>query len=656
MSLVRPSDTRSRSLALAALCGLALVLWGVVGSPLSASAASFDVTSTADDGSMGTLRWALSAAGSGDTIDFNLPGSGNTIALQSAITVPVGVDIVGPGSADLTITRANAGDYNLFQFIPTSADQDYTISGMTIDGTGGGLGSAILAEPGAGPSDPRNISVNDVTVEHQSAADGPGLLASQIAGDLEVRNSSFIENNSSGDGGSVVVDTIAGSTTFDTDYFQLNTGATGGAVWVARAQALTFESTEFDGNTATLTQGGAVFATDVSGAISVTDGCGFRGNSSHTDGGGLFLDADPGGFTIANSLVSGNVSGVRTVVPPVSGSGAGVAIEDANGVTAISGSTFSANTAPAGGGGGLYIATIGNAGSLSVAQSSFLDNNEFWGGGGIDVENVTPTSPVAVDIDGSTFSGNYSTKGGSAGSSILLQNITSEIIVTDSTLDEEVDLPGNEGALGLGGLVSTRPGSTIALIQSDTIDGPGALEIYDLQGGGIVHVDNSILQSAYAGDPAIGTSAVPAASIVLNYNLLTTASTAAFHSEAGNHFSVASLQLGALANNGGPTSTRLPTETSPAHNAGDPADAAPGGFDQRGTGFVRVVQRIDIGAVEIQTLTAPATLPTTGGTIDWRVPAGGVGALVLGLGLYLAARRRRRPHDNDQMRTQKPTG
>jgi predicted outer membrane repeat protein len=631
------------SIALAAVCGLALVLWGLVGAPLSASAASFDVTSTADDGSVGTLRWALTSAGSGDTINFNLPGSGNTIALQSAITVPVGVDIVGPGSASLTITRANTGDFNLFQFIPTSADQDYGISGMTIDGTGGGSGSAILAVPGAALVDPRNITVSDVTVQHQSAPNAPGLLANQIAGDLEVEHSAFIENSSTGFGGSIVVDNIAGSTTFDTDYFQLNTGTAGGAVWVTDAQALTFESTEFDGNSATLTQGGAVFATDISGAISITGGCGFRGNSSHTDGGGFFLDADPAGFTIADSLVSGNSSGIRDVVTPnlVSGSGGGVSIQNANGATTISGSTFSENAAPDGGGGGLFIGTISGAGSLGVSQSSFLDNNEFWGGGGIDVENVIPTSPVAVNVDSSTFSGNFSTKGGSAGSSILLQNITSEVIVTNSTLDEEADLPGNEGALGLGGLLAADPGNTMALIQSDTINGPGALEVYDLEGGGIVRVENSILQSADAGDLAIDTNAVPAGSIVLDYDLLTTAGVAALDNEAGNQFSVADPQLGALSNNGGPTQTRLPALTSPAHNAGDPADVAPGGFDQRGIGFDRVVQRIDIGAVEIQTLTAAAPLPATGGTIDWRVPAGGAGALILGLVLCVAARRRR---------------
>jgi hypothetical protein len=648
MSLVRPSHTRSRSLALAALCGLALVLWGVVGSPLSASATSFDVSSTADDGSLGTLRWALTQAGSGDTIEFNLPGSSNVIALQSAITVPVGVNIVGPGSANLTITRANSDDFNLFQFIPTSADQDYSISGLTIDGTGGGSGSAIDVEPGAGPTDPGSLTVTDVTVKHQSASSGPGLLASHISGSVDVENSSFIQNNSSGNGGSIAVDTVAGSTTFDTDYFQVNTGATGGAVSVTGAHALTFDSTEFDGNAATSTQGGAVFATNISGAISVTDGCGFRGNSSHTDGGGFFLDADPAGLTIANSLFSGNSSGIREIVPPVSGSGAGVEIQNATGATTISGSTFSSNTAPAGGGGGLDIGTMSGAGSLSVSQSSFADNNEFWGGGGIFVENVTPTSPVAVNIDSSTFSGNYSTKLGSGGSSILLENITSQIIVANSTLDEEADSPINEGALGLGGLTAAHSGDTLALIQSDTIDGPGALEVWNLEGGGTVRVDNSILQSAHAGDPAIGTSAVPAKSIVLNYDLLTTASTAALRSEAGNHFSVADLQLGVLANNGGPTLTRLPALTSPARNAGDPADVAPGGFDQRGTGFVRVIQRIDIGAVEIQTpaavtpVTSVTSLATTGGTIGWQVPAGGAGALALGLGVYLAARRRRR--------------
>src|SRR5687768_12758054 len=61
--------------------------------------------------------------------------------------------------------------------------------------------------------------------------------------------------------------------------------------------------------------------------------------------------------------------------------------------------------------------------------------------------------------------------------------------------------------------------------------------------------------------------------------------------------------LGPLADNGGPTFTHALLDGSPAINAGDPATVAGSGntpeFDQRGTGFPRVVGgRIDMGAFE----------------------------------------------------------
>jgi len=48
-----------------------------------------------------------------------------------------------------------------------------------------------------------------------------------------------------------------------------------------------------------------------------------------------------------------------------------------------------------------------------------------------------------------------------------------------------------------------------------------------------------------------------------------------------------------------PTQTHEPGPNAPPVNAGDPAFMPPPSFDQRGTGFARVIGgRIDIGAVE----------------------------------------------------------
>src|SRR5205085_11771371 len=78
-------------------------------------------------------------------------------------------------------------------------------------------------------------------------------------------------------------------------------------------------------------------------------------------------------------------------------------------------------------------------------------------------------------------------------------------------------------------------------------------------------------------------------------------------------------KLKPLAPNGGPTPTHLPNSGSPVFNAGSNPSAL--SFDQRGSGFARVLQGFpDIGAVEsISTIpvakATAATVTTAGSTI-----------------------------------------
>ena len=66
--------------------------------------------------------------------------------------------------------------------------------------------------------------------------------------------------------------------------------------------------------------------------------------------------------------------------------------------------------------------------------------------------------------------------------------------------------------------------------------------------------------------------------------------------------------LGPLQDNGGPTFTHALLPGSPAINAGNPNFTPPPLFDQRGSGFDRVVNgRIDVGSFEVQ---GPSLTPT----------------------------------------------
>lgn len=86
------------------------------------------VTSAADDGSEGTLRFELFFAQDGDTVQFSDALAGQTISLQyGALWVPTSVNIEGLGADQLTI------DGNFFDrdFV-TAPGTDVTISGMTL--------------------------------------------------------------------------------------------------------------------------------------------------------------------------------------------------------------------------------------------------------------------------------------------------------------------------------------------------------------------------------------------------------------------------------------------------------------------------------------------------------------------------------------------
>jgi hypothetical protein len=65
--------------------------------------------------------------------------------------------------------------------------------------------------------------------------------------------------------------------------------------------------------------------------------------------------------------------------------------------------------------------------------------------------------------------------------------------------------------------------------------------------------------------------------------------------------------LGPLQDNGGPTLTHALLPGSPAINVGDPGFTPPPDFDQRGAPYSRIAGgRIDIGAFEVQTASAPS--------------------------------------------------
>ncbi|MCE5278251.1 MAG: PEP-CTERM sorting domain-containing protein [Planctomycetaceae bacterium] len=150
----------------------------------SASAAVYTVTSTADDGSEGTLRWAITQAqanGGADTINITATGTitlGSTWAgaPRSAFYISDALTITGSG-----VTIAGNNTFRFASVYNTSLD----ISGVTFtnfNATGGNGGSVSRCPGGGGAlgaggvifANQANLTISDVTFSGNTAKGGNG--------------------------------------------------------------------------------------------------------------------------------------------------------------------------------------------------------------------------------------------------------------------------------------------------------------------------------------------------------------------------------------------------------------------------------------------------------------------------------------------------
>ncbi len=350
--------------------------------------------------------------------------------------------------------------------------------------------------------------------------------------------------------------------------------------------------------------GGAI---GVLGTLRIFDSS-FDSNAGDTEGGAI--DNEGGVIEVTGSAFTGN-SAYR----------AG-AIDNNWGTLTVTDSTFTSNAADNsdGTGGGIF-----NAGELTITAATFAGNTASWGGaienvpgGTLMVADSTFDSNIAANFSGaidtfsqgtvvttSTFIGNTARFGGAIGNGW-------ELTVTASTFI------GNS-AVNNGGAIGNQPGTTTVststfydnsakfggAIYSDdelsvtasTIIGNSA----DLGGGGIRNSDgiatisSSIvaLNTTNGTGPNCGFSGVGTTSLGSN---LSDDSSCPFIATGDIENSTA-IDLGPLADNGGPTETMVPALTSDAIDAADCSLSTP--TDQRG--FSRPQgSSCDIGAVEVR--------------------------------------------------------
>jgi len=371
----------------------------------------------------------------------------------------------------------------------------------------------------------------------------------------------------------------------------------------------------------------------------VLDNVVVTGNHADFIGGGVAVTAycscdpyGPGSVTITGSTISDNTAFYAQYF----GVAAGVGIYVATQVT-IEDTTISGNDAQAGFG-GLLVGYV--SGSVTLDTVVISDNDAGLGyGGGAGFDHLA----AGLTIQSSTIRDNDAS---GVGGGLAVQYSLGDFQIIDSTISGNEVVPG-EVTRG-GGIYFYAPAANL-VVENSTISGNSAADPGDggglwvyaatadirhttisgntagAEGGGIyaysgvVALSNSIVANDTATPPGdlagFGTFDV-------SFSLVEDSGGANINdvTPADNIFGV-DPQLGALANNGGPTETHKPALTSPAVGAGDPAFAPPPANDQRGLPREVPNGELDMGSVELQYGTVQFAVSTdsvaeTAGTIQ----------------------------------------
>jgi hypothetical protein len=303
--------------------------------------ATFLVTDSGDTAGAAndvTLRYAITQA--------NALGGTNTILFSSAVTkidlasalpsIIGNLTIAGPGPSELTIDRsASAGtDFGILSLQANNV----LIEGVTLSG-----GNAPN-DGGAIYNDGSTLTVNNATIENNTAPEGYGGGIYNYAGTLTVSHST-IENNTAPDGwgGGIFCQSYNATTISDT-LLAGNSAADGGGIanqeYSENTSAVTLARVTLYNNTATNEGGGIFNLSDyyyASASLSATDctiydnqaeyaagiydlnaysydnaawvsatNCTVYGNISSSGGAGIEVDGGDAYATLENTIVAGN--------------------------------------------------------------------------------------------------------------------------------------------------------------------------------------------------------------------------------------------------------------------------------------------------------------------------------------------------------------
>jgi CSLREA domain-containing protein/LPXTG-motif cell wall-anchored protein len=546
-------------------------------------------------------------------LGFAPPAQAADITVTTATDVVNGAD--GQTSLREAISEANAAAGPTTIVLAAATDYQLTICGAAVedanaDGDLDHTSGQNLTIEGHGATitqtcdDQRILHSVDtmattVTVNDATLTGGEGNAAAVQFGNNLVLNRTTVTGNDAGADGTLNDDPAESGTSLS-----LNDSTVGPNVGIG--VRITFGSVAISHSTITKNTLSGVALID--GALSVSD-------STVTDNGehGLFTSGQGSGtFPFTNSVARNN-------------GGVGVYCSNCGDLT-ITNSKISKNQD-----GGVRFAidtdAAGEKVTLTATSSSIFDNTKAGRGAGIALtitELADDAAPSQIVIDKSTISGNSAT--GADGRGGAIHAATGEVRIKNSTV-------GSNTASVSGGGVEPLTGD--AFLQHATIVENSAPLGANLNLAEGLHAFGSIVA---AGGGAGDDCEVGGSTTSTGYNVGSDG-TCGF-TGVGDQNSVADPGLAPLKDNGGPTLTRLPLSSSPAHNAVPAAACTVLTVDQRGTARPQGTA-CEAGATEIN-LDGSGGLPVTGAQVGGIVIVG-VLLLVLGaLALVLVRRRQSR--------------
>jgi len=373
----------------------------------------------------------ISALGAVSAIDFYVdPTTGNNANNGTDPSAPKQTIVNATGNTSASVVNLAPGTYN------ATGDVNITLShNMTIQGTGPG------------------VVIDALNNGHMFVMNAQGLSITFI-------NITFINANSTGDGGAIYITGTNSHITFINCTFENNVAAGtgdqmggGGAIYSGGANTivtmLDIINCTFIGNSGP--NGGAVNHegigyTNVSGSVFMNNAANFGGaiykSSSGTASSGTLIidnsrfyanDAD-GNETSANGGAVYQQNGVATVsnsnftsdrADGLNGSDNGAAIHNHNGNMTVINCNFNNNTALAGDGGALR--NFGATANMVVINCNFTNNTAFYGG-------AIYSDGNSLFVTGSNFFYNSAVDNGTAGGYGGAIFANSNTTITNSTL------------------------------------------------------------------------------------------------------------------------------------------------------------------------------------------------------------------------------